>query len=505
MKAAKPTKSLKHSAVAGAFWSALSTVFSRGLRFMITIFLARVLAPEDFGLIAMSMVVIDVAEMLRDLGLGAALIQRKQLDPEHLTTCFWANMGIGLSLWAITTAISPLAADFYRNPSVAPILRVMALNFLISPFGSIPWVMLNRQLRFRELMIAQSVATAIRGGASLLLAFKGFGVWSLVWGPIAGNLAGAVINEWFCRWQPKFAWSQRHFMDLFHFGKNIFGERLLGYFAGNSSFLITGRFLGAEIVGFYNFAYQIPHLAETQIVPVVGRVLLPVLSQVQDDHERLRRGYLQSLRWIAAVCAPFAAGLCVVAPEFVHIVYGQRWTPVVVPLQILCLAGFVHALTNTVWTVQQAVGRSDIGFKWNAATLPFIIGGLIASARWGMLGIALVMTLMSVVLAIAIQHITNRLIGLSWRRWLATVRAPVLSSALMAGITALLRLWLLSRGPSTLVLLLATTIAGTFTLILFLFMLDRTMLDDLLHIFDRRKAPVPQPAFEPEPGTYANP
>ena len=498
--------SLKRAAITGAIWSALSTFFSRGFRFFITILLARVLVPQDFGLIAMSMVVMDIAEMLRDLGLGAALIQRKHLEPQHLNTCFWANVAIGITLWVLTLAMSPLVVHFYRNAAVGPILRLMSVNFLISPFGSIPWVLLNRQLRFRELMIAQTLATAVRGVTSLVLAWMGFGVWSLAWGPIAGNLAGAVINEWFCRWHPTWTWSKRHFMDLFHFGKNVFGERILGYFSANSDYLITGRVLGAEMLGYYNFAYQIPHLAETHLAPVVGRVLFPVLSQVQDDRERLCRGYLHSLRWIAVVCAPFSAGLCVVAPEFIPTVYGARWAPVIVPLQMLCLAGFAHAITNTVWTVQQAVGRSDIGFIWNAVMLPFVIGALVFSSRWGMFGIATTMMIASTVLALAVQQITNRLIGLSWRRWISAMQGAVLATAGMTLATESARLFFLSLEWSKPAVLIAETAVGLVAFTILLFLLERPFFAELTGLLHRGSGPESEaPVVIPQPEEKVDP
>lgn len=459
--------SLRHAAVKGTFWSAVSTVFNRGLRFVITIFLARLLLPSDFGLVAMGLMVMDIAGLMSDLGLGAALIQRKQLDPQHLTTCFWANQMIGVGLWGMTVGASPWVAAFYRNADVRPILSMMALNFLIAPLGSIPWVLLNRELKFKELMITQTMATAVRAATSLALAWRGAGVWSLVWGPLAGTITGSIVNWWYCRWRPSIGWSWTHFRELFRFGKNVFGEKFLGFFSANSDNLITGRFLGATTLGFYNFAYQIPHLAETHLAPIVTRVLFPVLSKVQDDRERLRRGYLQSLRWIMVAAAPFAIGLFVAAPEFVPVVYGAQWQPVVFPLQILCLAGLIHALTTGVWTVQQSIGRPDIGFWWNLWTLPLIIGTLIASARWGIIGVATAMLTVSLAQSLVIQHITNRLISLSWRRFLGAIRAPVIAAACMGVVAAACRLFLLSQSWSAWAVLGTTAVAGGLSYALF--------------------------------------
>ncbi len=485
------SSSLKRAAVRGAFWSTLSTVCSRGLRFLITIVLARLLVPADFGLVTMGLLIMDVAGLLSDLGLGAALIQRKHLDPEHLTTCFWANLAIGTLLCGLTVAASPLAALFYRNPLVQPILCVMALNLLIAPIGSIPWVLLNRELKFKELMIAQTIATAVRGGTSLILAWRGFGLWSLVWGPLAGIITGSIVNWAFTGWRPSGGWAPRHFKGLFHFRRHVFGEKLLGFFAGNSDNLITGRVLGETTLGFYSFAYQIPHLAETHVAPIINRVLFPVLSQIQHDLERFRRGYLQSLRWLAVVVVPFAVGLFVVAPEFIPTVYGEPWRPVVLPLQILCAAGLAHALTNAVWTVQQAVGRPEIGFRWDAATVPLSIVALIVSARWGMLGIATTMLVLSVTLAVAIQHITNRLIKLSWWRLIGAVRSPFLAAAGMGSLTAMCRAMLLTQSWSAPKVLIVTVAVGVMSYTGLLVLLDRHLIQEARGLIALRQSAKP--------------
>ena len=483
--------SLKRAAGRGTFWSALSTIFSRGLRFVTTIVLARFLVPADFGLYAMAMLVIDIAEMLRDLGLGAALIQKKQLDDRHLTTCFWANEAIGIILWLITVAIAPAAAHFYKNPEVEPVLKILAMNFLISPLGSIPWVLLNRELRFKELMVAQTIATVARGASALVLAWRGFGVWSLVWAPLISTAVGSVVNWGYCRWRPSFGWSWAHFGELLHFGKGIFGGRLLGYFSANSDYLMTGRFLGAQMLGYYNFSYELPHLAETQIVPVVTRVLFPVLSQIQDDVDRLRRGYLQSMRWIAMVSMPFAMGMCLTAPELIPTLYGAKWLPVVVPLQILCWAGLAHALTSTVWTVQQSVGRSTLCFWWNAATLPLTIGALAFSVRWGITGVAATMCGLAVVLSTAIQHITNRMIRLRWDAFLDALRVPAVASAGMGLIVAVCRAMLLARTAHRWMTLIGSVGVGLASYVLLLLLVDRGLMAEVKSLLLHRHAPAP--------------
>lgn len=425
--------SLKNAAVSGAFWSALATVLNRSSRFIVTILLARILLPQDFGLVAMASLIMNVATLLGELGIGAALIQRKEITDEHLSTGFWVNVFIGVLLFAAAWFVAPAAATFFQHPDVALVFRGMAVSLIISPIGSIHWVILNRELEFKKLMISQTISTMVRIATALTLALMGYGYWALVWGPVVSPFVGTIVNWTFVKWRPKFVFHWGRFKELFRFGRNVFGEKLLGYFAANSDYLITGRVLGAEILGYYNFSYTFPHLAQTHITPIVTRVLFPVLSKLQDEAGRLRAGYLRSLAWITAISAPFSIGLGVTAPDLVPVVFGDQWYPVIIPMQILSALGLLNAMTSTVWTVQQAKGRPEIGVWWNLFTVPVLIGALIVSSRWGIHAVAWTMTILGSIFAISIQHITNRLIEMPWSDYLKSV-GPCVAAALFMGI-----------------------------------------------------------------------
>ncbi len=433
-------------AARGLSWSLTSILVNRGMRFLVTMVLARLLVPEYFGLIGMAGMVIDIVSLVNDLGLGAALIQRKELTEADRSTCFWVNSLLGAGLWGLTYAVAPWVALFFRNPMVTPIVRVMGLTFLIGPWGSVQYLLFTRELRFKRMMIAQTAATVGRGVVALGLAVTGFGVWSIVWGQLASTMIGIIANWMLHPWRPRLLIDRGSFRTLFHFGRNVFGERIVSYFRANSDYLVTGRLLGASSLGYYTLAYELPYLALTYVSQNVARVLLPVLCRVQDDLERVRRGYLATISYIALVTFPALAGLTMVAPEFVVTIYGAKWAPMIRPLQMLCASALVSSIVTTTGTVQHAAGRPDVGFQWNCFAFPVTLGVVAIGARWGILGVAAAMALVSVILGFCIQLLTNRLIALPPGRFFLALAPAAESSAVMAAGVALARVLLRRAG-----------------------------------------------------------
>lgn len=424
--------SLAVRATRGLSWSLASILVNRSMRFAVTLVLARLLVPEHFGLVGMAGMVIDIISLVNDLGLGAALIQRKELTEADRSTCFWVNSLLGAGLWVLTYVIAPWIALFFRNPLVTPIVRVMGLTFLIGPWGSIQYLLFTRELKFKRMMIAQTVATTGRGVVALSLAFAGFGVWSIVWGQLASTMIGIIANWMLHPWRPRWLVDRESFRVLFRFGRNVFGEQIVNYFRANSDYLVTGRLLGAASLGYYTLAYELPNLAVTYISQNITRVLLPVLCQVQDDAERLRRGYLTTISYIALATFPVLAGLSVAAPEAIVTLYGAKWAPMIRPLQMLCASSLVISIVTTVGSVQRAVGRPDVGFKWNCFAFPMTLVAVAIGSRWGIIGVAASMALISVALSLSIQLITNRLIALPPRQFFGALAPAAGASAVMA-------------------------------------------------------------------------
>lgn len=443
--------SLARSTAWGAAWTGIASVSTSLLRLAILAILARLLAPADFGLLTAATFFIDLSNIIHELGFSAAVIQKRATDDQLLSTAFWSSLGMGGGLWLVLTAASPLVAWFYRNPAVQPVLMVLATTFVIMPLGLLQKVLLQKGLDFRRLALAEVGAVLAMGALSIGLAWQGLGVWSLVWGSIAQRVAEVVLLWLLHPWRPARAWSGAAFGELFGFGANVVGERIANYLNNNLDYLLVGRLLGEAALGYYSFAFQLVTLPLTRVSILISRVTFPAFSLVQDEEERLQRGYLTTVRYIALLTFPLIVGLFWTAPELLRLIGdGPKWDPALLPLRIMCPAGMIKAVVTTVGSILKARGRPDIGFRWNAATLVVTAVALLIGARFGIVGVAWAVTLLSLLLAPIIQAIANRLIGLSWPRYGRALRPALLGSAAICASLGLLRLlntWALNWSP----------------------------------------------------------
>lgn len=424
---------LSRTTARGAIWTGMASASTSLLRLAILAILARLLAPADFGLLTAATFFVDLSNVIHELGFSAAIIQKQKTDSEYLSTAFWTSQGMGVVLCLLLTAISPLVARFYRNPSVQPVLMVLSLSFVIMPLGLLQKVLLQKRLDFRRVAMAEVGAVLVMGGVSIGLAWRGLGVWGLVWGSIAQKATEVVLLWVLDPWRPGRLWNRAAFRELFGFGANVLGERIANYLNANLDYPLVGRLLGQAALGYYSLAFQLVTLPLTRVSILVSRVTFAAFSLVQDEQERLQRGYLTTVRYISLLTFPLIAGLFWTAPELLDLIGGgPKWVPAVLPLRIMCLAGMIKSVVTTVGSVLKAKGRPDIGFKWNAATLVITVVALLIGARFGIEGVAWAVTVLTVVLSPIIQTIANRLIGLAWTRYFRALRPALMGVAALS-------------------------------------------------------------------------
>jgi O-antigen/teichoic acid export membrane protein len=426
----KKITTLSQVASKSAFWSIFGALVRGMAGFFSIPILARLLTPQDFGVLAMAVWISGIVNLFAKFGLGEALIQKKEINQEYLSTAFWVNVSSGFVLALGFLILAPVASVFFKTPEVRPVMMVMSLNIVLISLGSIHLTLLKKNLKFKIISWVEMFATLVRIAIVLILAFKGYGVWSIVFGMMAERLTLLLLWWGIARWRPIVYFSFSHFKKLFHFGKNLYGENFLNFFNANSDYLMAGRFFGAAELGFYNFAYSVPHLVLTYLSQTVTRILFPIFSQVQDENMRLRNGYIKTLTFISLISFPVLFGLMAVAPEFVRVFYGEKWTPVILPLQILCVCGMLKSIFHTMGSILNAKGRPDIGFKWNAVMLPITLGSLFIARSWGIVGIAVAMTLLAFLSFIPIKYFVIQLIDLKFSVFLKSL-CPALSGALL--------------------------------------------------------------------------
>lgn len=424
---------LTRAAAHGAAWTGISQILGQGVRLVSMIILVRLLLPEDFGIAAMAAIVTVLLVRVVDMGFGEAIIQRKELTASHLSTAFWTMLGLGIILCLSTVAISPLFANFFRNELVRPILAVSSILFIIYSLGSVPAAVLRKRLSFFRTSVSDVAEAVIYLMTAVPAAFAGFGVWSLVIGNLAGAAALTIFRWVLCGWHPSFTFSLNSLKDLWWFGANVTGTRIIDALGWRTlDYLILGRFLTATVLGFYSIALRVPAMVADGMWFIVNRVALPVFSQVQDEEDRMRRGLLKGIAYSSIVMLPLFAGLALTAPELVKVVFGYKWIPSIILLQILCIGIGAGILVMGVPSVFLAKGRPDINLKLRIVQVVLLIPSLLIGVRFGAIGIATAVSAVSVMYCLLRIIFVNRLLGMRMGDYLASLRPAALGSLVMS-------------------------------------------------------------------------
>ena len=405
---------LMNSATRGVFWSGISQFSTQLYQFIVMIILARVLFPEDFGVIGMAVIFTGLVQTINELGLSAAIIQKKNINDNHLSTSFWISLGLGIFLFITTVVISSYIADFFKNELVGPVVSVLSIGFILGSFGVVHRSLLQKNIEFKKIAVTEISSSVMSGTVSIILALFGFGVWSLVFGTILSNFTRVVLLWKVCTWRPSMMFDLTSFKELFSFGAHVMGSQFLNYFDSNVDYLLIGKFLSATALGHYTLAYQLSTFPLTRISSIITSVAFPTFSIIQDDNDRLRYAYLKLNKYISTITFPLLAGMIMVAPDFIPIVFGEKWAPMIMPLQILCVAGALKSVGTTVGSILLSKGRSDIQFKWNVFTAILLPVAILLGIKHGITGVAIAITIVSFLLFLIIQSVANNLINLNF-------------------------------------------------------------------------------------------
>lgn len=370
---------LKARVVNAVFWLGATKIFGQAISWFITIYVARILLPDDYGLLSMSGVFIGLILLFNEVGLGAAIVQRETITREDLSNIFWVVILLNAALYLISFALAPFIAVFFGEPRIVSIMRVIAINFIISGIGLVPYQMLSRELTFGKRSIAEFIGNLSGGVATLLFALKGAGVWSLAYG---GVTIAAVTNLLYCvfyPWTPMFSFSPSRIKGMIKFGAKVAGARLMWYTYSNADYLIAGKLLGKAALGYYTLAFQFASLPLEKIVSLYTQVAFPTFSEIQNDTERLKKYFLKSVGFIAFITFPFFMLLFLTSEDAVNSILTPKWGPIVLPLKILCVVSTLRAVNALNTPLVLARGRGGLAMLLNliaAVVMPiaFYIG-----------------------------------------------------------------------------------------------------------------------------------
>lgn len=453
---------IRTAAIRGIFWVSGERVTTRIADQLFTLILARVLSPEDFGLVALATVFTGFMQAFTQMGLGSAIIQRKQVDEGHLSTAFWAHLGVAVLLVTIMGAGSRLLSTFMREPKVGTIAFVLSFGFILAAGSTIQIAIISRSLEYRKLAFRTLVATIIGGIVGVLMAWSGKGVWSLAGQMLTVTGTTAAVLYFSADWRPRWYFSWSKFLELWSFGMPLVVARLLTFFVRYSDNLLIGRYLGSNALGFYSIAYTLFMAPITDLIVLGNQVMMSAFSRLQGEADQFKRAFLVGTRYVAMMALPAMLGMALLAPLVVKALFGARWLPASPVLSILAVSGFISLTLALGPSALQAAGYSRLQLRWTAISLVLYVPAFVVGLRWEIIGVAIGYLVSTMLLTPILYRYVSRVAGVSIRELLSAL-GPALTGCAAMVVAVAVGEWILLEtvGPRipTLVALIALGIS----------------------------------------------
>lgn len=418
-------------ALRGGLLTGGAQAIKMAVQFLSVVVLARLLAPEDFGLVASVGPIVAFVGLFQNLGLQQAVIQRGEIDQRQLNQVFWVSALVGLCCTAIVAALAPAVATFYGDARMAGITLAAAVPLLFGSLAALPLALMNRHLKFGQLAV-NDVITAVAGLlATVGSAYAGLGYWSLVLGPAFAAVV-ALLAAWrVARWTPDRP-ELRLDRDILSFGANLTGFNLVNFFARNLDTVLIGKFSGAAELGYYDRAYKLLLFPLQNITQPLTRLMIPLLSRIQDDKARFRKIYMETNWLLAAVTAPGIAALTLTSAQVVGALFGERWLPVAPIFAWLGIASLTQPISNTTGWIFICQGKTRTMFRWGLYSSAVTVAAFVVGMQWGAVGVAAAYAISGYVLRIPVLAVLLHRVGPVTAGDFLTVQGLFVVSALLA-------------------------------------------------------------------------
>ena len=371
--------SLKDKAVKGVGWSFIDNIASQGIAFLVGLILARILTPSEFGVLGMVTIFIALSNSIIDSGFSSALIRKRDANSTDYSTVFIFNLVVSIILYFTLYLSSPIISDFFREPQLIAITRVLGLLLIINALGIIQRTLLNVEVDFKTQTKISVIASLVSAVIGIGMAFYGYGVWSLVGQQLSRQTVNSILLWCYSSWRPQLVFSLKSFKELFGFGSKLLVSGLLDTGFKNIYYIVIGRFYTADQLGQYARAEQFNIIFSSNLTNIVQRVSYPVLSSIQDEQDRLREAYRRVIKTTMMVTFACMFGLAAIAKPLILILIGDQWIQAVKYLQIICFSGMLYPLHAINLNMLQVKGRSDLFLKLEIikkclALFPILLG-----------------------------------------------------------------------------------------------------------------------------------
>lgn len=454
---------LKKKTVSGVLWSFAGQFSVQGIQFLVSIVLARLLSPDDYGMIGMLAIFLAISQVFIDGGFSSALIQRKECDDTTYSTVFYINVGISIICYGILFVAAPFIASFYGQPILKDIARVSSLSLIIGALSATNTVQLTKRIDFKTQSKINVLSAILSGITGIVMAYSGFGVWALVAQSVSLALFKLIMTVMSVRWFPSLVFSGTIFKELFSFGSKLVVVSLISSVYTNIRSLIIGKRFSPADLGQYTTANKFATMAGTSLSGVLYNVSFPVLSKVQDDDAVLLDAYKRFLSVSAFAIFPLMMLLAGIAEPLIRFLVTDKWLECVPFLQILCFGWMYDCLTKINLNLLYVKGRSDLVLRLEIVkkTIAFTI--LFASCFLGIIGICVGAAIYDFIAFFCNTYYTKRLLGYGFKEQFLQTLPYLLLSLMVLAVSLLVCCLNLSPLP---LILIAVTASGTIYLML---------------------------------------
>lgn len=433
---------LKEKAASALLWSASGQIAHQVISFATVLILARLLSPSDFGLLGFAAVVIAFFSIFQNFGFGLSIIQSKSITEEQISGLFWLNLFFSALLVLIVILAAPLVAVFFKEPRVKLLLVSLSMIFILEACSMVQAAQLEKELSLKKIAIINTSAIFVSSVVGITAAVLKYGVWSLVAYQIGQSAFKTLFLIFTIKWKPQLKIPLKKLKKQIRF--SIFAQlsAVLNFFSRNVDDVLVGRVLGSSMLGLYQMSYRLMLWPLQKITLVIGRVLFPSLSMIQDDIERVKRIYLQVVGIIALVAFPMILGLFVISSPAILYILGEKWKDVIPIFQVLCLLGILQSISATQGWIFLSQGRTDLQLKVLFFSVIIIVTSFFIGIQFGAMGVAVCYTIASSVLIPFQLHIAGGLIRVSLVDIFRRILGSLLCASLMAGLVFVLELCL---------------------------------------------------------------
>ena len=405
---------LKDKAISGVKWNAIGRFSTQGVNFIIGLILARLLSPSDYGVVGMVGIFFAIAQTFIDSGFGSALIRKNDCTDTDYSTAFYFNVIVGLVCCIVLWIASPLIANFFNTPILKDLVKVMSLNMFVSSFAIVHGTKLTHAVDFKSQSIVNLLTAVLSGTMGIFMAYKGFGVWSLVFQQLIATVLRVVLLVAITKWFPKRLFSKASFKYLFNFGSKILTASILHTIYANMTTLIIGKFYTAKDLGYYSRGESLATYPSTNITGILQSVTYPVLSKIQDDDEHLIQSYRKLISMTSLVIFFGMFLLAALAKPLIVTLLTDKWLDAVIYLQIFCFAYMFDHICALNLNILYVKGYSNLVLKLEVIKKTISISMILAAVPFGVMAICIARALYTQIAVVINTYYTGKLFGLGY-------------------------------------------------------------------------------------------